>query len=251
MPLMDWFAARLPLVIPILSLLHSSTEIPRKCLSAAHLLSLLSRKLLQEAHVVLEKDLDVVDAVFEHGQAVDADAEGEAADFFGVVVHETVHGGIDHAGAEEFDPGSAFALGAGSAGSCGASSAAEGTGDVEFDARLREWEIAGAEAGFHARTEKLFYEILDGAGEIAEGDVGIDGEAFDLVKGEGVGGIGIVAAIDLAGYDDAHGRLLLFHGANLHGRSVRAKEQRSRRAFRQLQIEGVHVVANGMKLGNV
>src|SRR6266852_6859500 len=45
-------------------------------------------ELAQEAHVVLEKDLDVVDAVLEHGQAVDADAESEAADFLGVVIHK-------------------------------------------------------------------------------------------------------------------------------------------------------------------
>src|SRR5712664_120654 len=251
MPLMDWFAARLPLVIPILSLLHSSTEIPRKCLSAAHLLSLLSRKLLQEAHVVLEKDLDVVDAVFEHGQAVDADTEGEAADFPGVVVHEAVDGGVDHAGAEEFDPGGAFALRTSSAGCRGACSPAERAGNVELDARLGEREIAGPEASFHAGAKKLFYEILDGAGEIAEGDVRVDGEAFDLVKGERMRSIGIVPAIDLAGNDDADRRFLLFHGANLHGGRVRAKEERRLRALRQFKIEGVHVVADGMKLRDV
>src|SRR5882762_10069212 len=68
------------------------------------------RELAEEAHVVLEKDLNVVDAVLEHRQAVDANAEGEAADFLGIVVHEAVDGGIDHARAEELDPGGAFAL---------------------------------------------------------------------------------------------------------------------------------------------
>src|SRR5437867_9678242 len=67
-----------------------------------------SWELPQEADVVLEKDLDIVDAVFEHCQAVDADTEGESADSFGVIVHETVDGRIDHAGAEEFDPGCAL-----------------------------------------------------------------------------------------------------------------------------------------------
>src|SRR6267378_2609209 len=66
------------------------------------------RELAEEADVVLEKDLDIVDAVLEHGEAIDADAEGEAADLLGVVVYEAVDGGIDHAGAEEFDPGRAF-----------------------------------------------------------------------------------------------------------------------------------------------
>ncbi len=66
-----------------------------------------------------------------------------------------------------------------------------------------------------------------------------------------MGGVGIVAAIDLAGNDDAHGRLLLFHGANLHGRGVRAEKKRRLRAFRQIQIKGIHIVAHGMEFGNV
>src|SRR5437667_4806496 len=210
-----------------------------------------SWELPQEADVVLEKDLDIVDAVLEHGQAVDADAEGKATDFFRVIIHEAVDGGIDHAGAEEFNPGRTFALRARSATGGRAGSTAEGAGDVELDAGLRERKITGAEARFDAGAKKLFYEIFDGAGEIAEGNVGVDGEAFDPVEGERRGGVGIVAAIDLAGYDDAHGRLLLLHGANLHGRSVGAKKERRRRAFRQVQIEGVHVVADRMKLRDI
>src|SRR5438034_288911 len=133
-----------------------------------------SWELPQEADVVLEKDLDIVDAVFEHGQAVDADTEGESADSFGVIVHETVDGRIDHAGAEEFDPGCALALRTRSATGGRARSAAEGTGDVKFDARLREGEIAGTETRLDARAEEFFYEILDGAGEITKGDVRVD-----------------------------------------------------------------------------
>jgi len=41
--------------------------------------------------------------------------------------------------------------------------------------------------------------------------------SFDLVEGEGMRGVGIVAAIDLAGTITRTGWLLLFHGANLHG----------------------------------
>src|SRR5690349_5409237 len=128
-----------------------------------------SWELAEEANVVLKKNLDVVDLVFEHGEAIDAHAEGEAADFFGVVVDEAVDGGIDHAGAEEFDPARAFALGA-SAATCGcAAAAAEDAGDVKLDAGLGEREIAGTETSFYTGAEKLFDEIFDGAGEIAEG----------------------------------------------------------------------------------
>jgi len=112
-------------------------------------------------------------------------------------------------------------------------------------------EIAGPEAGFHGGAKKLLYEVFDGAGEIAKSDVGVNGQAFDLVKDEGVCGVGIVAAVDLARNDDAHGRLLLFHGANLHGRSVGAEKERRRRALGQIDIERVHVVADRMEFGNI
>src|SRR5690348_3073632 len=210
-----------------------------------------SWELAEEADVVLKKNLNVVDLVFEHGEAVDAHAECEAADFFGVVVDEAVDGRIDHAGAEKLDPAGAFALGAGSSTGGIAAAAAKDAGNVEFNARLGEREITWPETCFYARTEKLFDEIFDGAGEIAEGDVGVNREAFNLMKDEGVRGIGIVAAIDLAGNDDAHGRLLLFHGANLHRGSVRAEKERRRSSFGEIEIEGVHVVADRMKFGNV
>src|ERR1700722_710224 len=181
-----------------------------------------SWELAEKADVVLKENLDVVDLVFQHGQAVDAHAEGEAADFFGVIVDEAVDGGVDHAGTEEFDPTGAFALGA-SAATCGrATAAAEDAGDVEFDARLGKRKVAGAEAGFYPGAEELFDEIFDGAGEVAEGDVRVDGQTFDLMEDERVRGVGVVAPIDLAGDDNANGRLALFHSANLHWRCVRA-----------------------------
>src|SRR5260370_1851484 len=145
-----------------------------------------SWELPQETHVVLEKDLNIVDPVLQHCQAVDADAEGKAADFLGVVIHKAVDGGVDHSGAEEFDPGRAFALRARSpTGGC-AGSAAERAGDVKFDARLGEREIAGPQACLHAGAKKVYFRNLDEAGEIAEGNVRVDRQALDLVKREGM-----------------------------------------------------------------
>src|SRR5580698_8198033 len=209
------------------------------------------RKLAQESHVALKEHLDVVDAVLQHREAIDADAESETADFFRVVAHESVHRGIDHARAEELDPARALALRARSTAGRNAAAAAEHARNVELDRRLGERKITWPEARFHAGTEKLFYEVFDRAGEVAEGDVGIDREPFDLMEGEGVRRVGIVAAIDLAGNDHAYGRLALFHRADLHRRSVRAQQERRRRTLRKVDIKGVHVVADGMKFGNV
>src|SRR5579859_3207317 len=233
---------------PQVTVLRRSGE-PQK-MSAMRLVGS-SWELAEEADVVLEENLDIVDLVFEHGQAIDAHSEGKAADFFGVVVDEAVDGGIDHACAEKFDPTRAFALGAGAATGGRARAAAENAGDIEFDARLGERKIAWAETRFYAGAEELFDEVFDGAGEIAEGDVRIDGQAFDLMEDEGVRGVGIVAAIDLAWNDDAHGRLALFHGANLHRGCMRTEKQRRWSTFRKVEIEGVHVVAHGMEFGNV
>ena len=121
-------------------------------------------------------------------------------------------------------------------------------GGVHFGGRLGERKIAGPQARLCFGAEKFAREIIHGAFEIAEGDVRIHGQAFDLVEHVAVRRVGIIAAIDFARDDDAHRRLLLFHGANLHRRSVRAQQMPAARAR---DVEGVHVVARGMMLGNI
>src|SRR5258707_14620772 len=105
----------------------------------------------------MEKILNVVDAVTQHGQAVNAHAEGKAADFFGVVVDEAIDGRIDHAGAEEFDPARALAFGANASARGGASPTTENAGHVEFDGRLGKREKAGAETRFDTDAEELLH----------------------------------------------------------------------------------------------
>src|ERR1051326_1555749 len=128
---------------------------------------------------------------------------------------------------------------------------AKNAGDIEFDRWFGEWKIAGPKTRLHARTKILFDEIFDGSSEIAESDVDGDRKPFDLVKHERVRGVWIVAAIHLSRHDDAHRRLPLFHGANLHRRSVSAQEQWARSAFRKLQIKRIHVIAYRMKFRNI
>src|SRR5207248_1786650 len=135
--------------------------------------------------VVLKKDLDVINAVAQHGQAVNAHPEGEAADFFGVVVNEAIDRGIDHARAKKLDPARALAFGTDASPGGRAAPAAENAGDIEFDRRLGERKIAGPEARLDARAEKLLHKIFDGAGELEETDVGVHGQAFDLMEHEG------------------------------------------------------------------
>ncbi len=50
---------------------------------------------------------------------------------------------------------------------------------------------------------------------MAEGNVFVDEEAFDLVEGGVVAGVGGFVAEDAAGDDEAKGRAEFFHGADL------------------------------------
>ena len=116
--------------------------------------------------------------------------------------------GVDHAAAEEFDPAGVFALAA-------AFAAAEDAGDLHVGAGFGEGEEAGEEAGFDVRAEEGLHGVVERSLEIREGDVGVDAEAFDLMEDGGVGGVGGVVAVDLAGDDDADGWGLRDHGADL------------------------------------
>jgi hypothetical protein len=73
--------------------------------------------------------------------------------------------------------------------------------------------------------------VVERALEVGEGDVGVDAEAFDLVEDGRVGGVGGVVAVDLAGDDDADGRRLRDHGADLHGEVWVRISRRSRAAW--------------------
>src|SRR5579863_1778508 len=164
-------------------------------------------KLAQKAHVVLEQHGQLTDAVLHHGKAVHAHAEGKSRKPFRIVIHEAVDGGVDHARAEQLDPARMFADAA-------AASATHVARGVHFCGWLCEREEARPQARLHLRPEERTHEILHRAFEIAECNVCIDCETFDLMEHVAVRRVGIVAPVDFSGHDDAHGRLLLLHGAD-------------------------------------
>ncbi len=67
--------------------------------------------------------------------------------------------------------------------------------------------------------------MVEGALQVAERNVCIDTEAFNLVEDGRVGRVLGVVAMDLAGDHNAHRRRLQFHGAHLHGRGVSAQQE--------------------------
>src|SRR5699024_151833 len=100
-------------------------------------------ELLQEPQVVLKHQADVVDAVFQHGDALDADAEGKAGIDLRVDAAVCQHVMMHDAAAEDFDPAGVLAQRA-------ALAAAFKTGNVHLHAGLGEGEVGRAQAGLDA-----------------------------------------------------------------------------------------------------
>ena len=69
-------------------------------------------ELLEELQVVLEHQTDVVDAVLQHGDTLDADAESEAGVLVRVDVAVLQHLAVDDTAAEDLDPAGVLAQGA-------------------------------------------------------------------------------------------------------------------------------------------
>ena len=176
-------------------------------------------ELLQEAHVVLEIVAEVVHLPLEHGDTLNAHTEGKAGVLFGVDAGGFEHVRIYHAAAHDFEPAGAFA-------DVAALAMADVAADVHLGGRLGEGEVGGTHADFRLRAEHLAGEQQDGLLEVCEGNVLVHIKTLYLMEDAvGAGRYGLVAE-HTAGTDDADGKALLLHGANLHRRGVGAQQQR-------------------------
>jgi len=190
-------------------------------------------KLVEEAEVVFGELADVGDSPAEHSEPFDAHAPGVAGVVFGIDAAVFEHFGMDHAGAEDFKPAGVFAEAA-------ALGVAGDAGDVHFKSGFDEGKEAGTVACFDGRLEKLSEEFVHGGEEVGEGDVLIDIEAFDLMEEDVRSAADGLVAVDGARCDDADGRLVGFHHAELGVGGVCAEEQVG------VDVEGVLHVAGGM-----
>lgn len=136
-----------------------------------------------------------MDAVLEHGDALDAHAKREAGPFFRIVVDAREHRRVDHARAQNFQP-------AGLRTHPASFAATHDALNVHFRARAGERKKTGPEPHGRAFSKNLLHENIHDAFEVAEGNVAVDHEAFDLVKHRRVGDVG-VAPVHFAGGDDA------------------------------------------------
>ena len=93
-------------------------------------------KLPQKSQIVLKKQPNIVDAVFEHGDPLDAHAEGEARNLFRIVADKLENGRVDHTGAENFQPTAGFTNAAGLSISERAAAAANDALNIDLSTRL-------------------------------------------------------------------------------------------------------------------
>src|SRR3990170_2657914 len=198
--------------------------------------------MLEPAEIAREEGAQIRHAVFQHGDAVDAEAEGEALIAFGIEPHIAQHVGMHHAAAENLEPLIALA---------NADLVTHfGVADIDFHRRLGEREIARAEAHFHLwHLEEGFAELLQHPFQVAEMGLLVDHQSLDLMEHRRVGLVRI-AAIDPARRDDAQGGFLFQHGADLHWARMGA-QQRPRSVGAWREIERIVVLARGVLGRNI
>ena len=172
---------------------------------------------MEEPHVVFEIETQVLHAVLEHGDAFNTHAEGESGIFFRVDIVGFQYVRVYHAATHDFEPSRALA-------DVAALAAAEVARHVDLGRRFGEGKVRRAHADHGLLAEDLLGEVEQRLLHVGERDALVDVESFDLVE-DAVRAVrnGLVAE-HTARADDADGRFLTLHRADLDRRGVRAQQ---------------------------
>src|SRR6185437_1297766 len=172
--------------------------------------------MVEEADIALEQLAKVRDAVFEHGDTVDAHAPGKALVDIGIEPAKAQHVRMHHAATQNLQPVLAlaeadFALVAAAL-------------DVDLERGLGEREERRPEAHVDVvDLEERLAELVQNPFEVTEMRALVDDEAFDLVELRRMRRVR-VDAIGAARADHADRRLLRQHGTYLHWRRMRPQQ---------------------------
>ncbi len=198
----------------------------------------------QPAQVGIEEGAQVGDAVFQHGDPVDAHAEGKALPFIRIDARVLQNLGMHHPRAEDFEPVVALAH--------LERAALPRTADIDLGRGLGEGEVRGAEAQIDVVDLEIgLHEFFEAPFEVGHRDILVDGKALDLMEHRRMRLV-VIGAIDTAGRDDPDRRAVLLHRADLHRRGVRAQNvRRAVIALGAVHIEGIHLGAGRMVAGDV
>jgi len=166
-------------------------------------------KLFQELQVVLEEQPQVVDAIFQHGDALHTHAEGEARVLLRVDAAGNEDVGVAHAATQNLNPTRVLA-------DVAAFAATNVARDVHLRRGLGEGEIRRTETHLGALAEELLYEVIQGLLQVSKRHVLVDIQALYLMEDAvGASRDGLVAEHTARG-DDADRRLVGLHHADLH-----------------------------------
>jgi len=199
----------------------------------------------EESLVILGEEAQVVDTVFQVGDALHAHAEGIA----GVDIRVDAAGSevvrVDHAAAEDLYPSRVFA-------EVAALSAADVARDIHLSTRLGEGEVRRAQADLRVGPKHLAGEGQQHLLEVGEAHALVDIESFNLME-EAVGACrdGLVA-VDTSRAEHADRRLVSFHIMRLIAGGMRAQHHVLGHVALVLRDkEGILHVACGMVSGKI
>src|SRR2546427_12219156 len=114
-------------------------------------------KLFQKSQIVFVKQSDIIDGVSDHGNALDAKAEGPTAPDVRVVADIFEDLRVHHAATGEFEPVLAHF-------------ANQRAGEIDFEAWLSVGEIVRTKPEFDFTAEQFLKDELDGPFEITHRD---------------------------------------------------------------------------------
>ena len=170
-------------------------------------------ELMQEPHVVLEIEPQVLHAVFEHGDTLDPHAEREPGIFLRIDSIGLKHIGIDHAAAHDLQPTRALA-------DVAALAAAEVARHIDLGRRFGEGKVRRAHADRGVLAENLLGEVEDRLFQIGERHALVDIESLDLVEDAVCAVRNRFVAENAARADHPDRRLLPLHRPHLNRRGV-------------------------------
>src|ERR1035441_9504691 len=170
-------------------------------------------ELLQKPHVILVEEADVSDAIADHRDALDAEAERPARPRFRVVADVLEDLGVHHAASGDLQPFLAHLAG-------------QRAAEIDLEAGLGVAEVVRPEADARFRAHQFLEDKLHCALEVAHSNIPIHVKPFHLVERWVVGGVGVIAAIDAPRDNDPNGWLLLGHHPDLDGGGMSAEKSR-------------------------
>src|SRR5437016_5321332 len=155
-------------------------------------------ELLQKTEIVFVKEPNVIDAIPNHGDALDAEAKGPAGPDFRVVADVFKDLGMHHAAAGDFQPFLAHF-------------ARQRTAEINLEARFGVTEIMWTETNPGFGSHQFFEDEFHCPLQIAHRHVAIHIQSLDLMERWIVRRVGVISAVNPAGHKNAHRWLLLLH----------------------------------------